>query len=357
MKRNIITAALGIITALLAGLIILAVQGYPAVESYRQLFNYSITSKFSFFSTLAKAAPLILTGLSAAVAFGSNVVNLGQVGQFLIGAMSVTVVGLFVDLPAVVMIPLLIFTALLAGALYSGIAAWMRLKFNMDEFITTLMLNFVAQYFTLYLITGPLIDKDLYSPMTKQITKSGWLPIIGGLESTIFITLILTFVIYFIWHHSKMGYEWKVMGSNDIFARVGGVKIDKNYLRVMLISGALAGMAGAMLVMGGVQHRFLKGIGANYGWDGVMTAVVANNSIVGTAFYGLFFALLQTGAMGMELETAVPSEFVLILQAITVLFVVAIRKSAFLLLNKLSILFKMRQLKSGGELKENGSDD
>ena len=357
MKKNILTGIFGIFSALLVGLIILFIQGYPAIASYKQLFNYSIFSRFSFFSTLAKAAPLILTGLSAAAGFGSNVVNLGQVGQLLIGAMSVTLVGLFINLPAVIMIPLLLLTALISGALYSGIAAFLRVRFNMDEFITTLMLNFIAQYFTLYLITGPMIDKDMHSPMTKQINSSGWLPILNGLETTIFISIIVSAVIYFLWHNTKMGYEWKVMGSNDIFARFGGVKIDKNYVRVMLISGALAGLAGAMLIMGGMQHRFLKGIGANYGWDGVMTAVVANNSIIGTIIYGFFFAVLQTGAMGMELETAVPSEFVLILQAITVLFVVASRKSAYLLLNKLSVILKIRQLRSGGELEENELND
>ena len=357
MKKNIITGILGIFSALAVGLIILFIQGYPAVESYKQLFNYSLLSRFSFLSTLAKSAPLILTGLSAAVGFGSNVVNLGQVGQLLIGAMSVTVVGLFINLPAVIMIPILLLTAMISGALYSGLAAFLRVKFNMDEFITTLMLNFVAQYFTLYLITGPLIDKEMNSPMTQQINSSGWLPMLNGLETTIFISIIFSVIIYFIWNNTKMGYEWKVMGSNDVFARFGGVKIDKNYVRVMLISGALAGLAGAMLIMGGLQHRFLKGIGANYGWDGVMTAVVANNSIIGTVIYGFFFAVLQTGSMGMELETAVPSEFVLILQAITVLFVVASRKSAHLFLNKLSIILKIRQLRSGGELEENELND
>ena len=162
MKRQILTASVGIITALLVGLIIMAIQGYPAFESYYQLFNYSLFSKFSFFSTLAKAAPLILTGLSAAVAFGSNAVNLGQVGQFLIGGISVTVAGLYIDLPPLIMIPLLIFIALLSGALYSGIAAWLRIKFNMDEFITTLMLNFVAQYLHYILLVVHCLMKNCF---------------------------------------------------------------------------------------------------------------------------------------------------------------------------------------------------
>ncbi len=353
MKKQIITSLIGILIAFLIGLIILKLQNYPALESYKQLLNYSLFSRFSLFSTLNKAAPLILTGLSAAIAFGSGAVNLGQVGQFLIGAISVTVAGLFLNLPPVIMLPTLILIALLAGALYAGIAAFLKLKFGMDEFITTLMLNFIAQFFTLYLITGPLLDKKMFSPMTEAINRSAWFPNFSGLDFSFILALIILVVIYFIWNHTKMGYEWKVMGQNDLFARTGGVKINSNYLKVMLLSGALASLAGAMLIMGGVQHRFLKGIGANYGWDGVMVAVVANNGVIGTGLYALFFAMLQTGAMGMELETSVPLEFVLVLQAITVLFVVASRESAHLLFNRLKMYFKLRGIKS----KEEGQAD
>lgn len=349
MKKQVITGIIGIIVAFIAGIVIMALQGYNPFQSYFQLFNYSLFSKFALFTTLNKAAPLILTGLSAAIAFGSGPVNLGQPGQFLIGAMSVTVVGLLIDLPAIIMIPLLIVVAMLAGALYSGIAAFFKIKFNMDEFITTLMLNFVAQFFTLYLISGPLLDEKMFSPMTPMINKGGWLPQFGGLNLSFFVAIGGLLVIYFIWHYTKMGYEWKVMGHNSLFAKVGGCNNDKNYLLVMLISGALAGLAGSLMVLGGMQHRFVKGIGANYAWDGVMIAIVANNSVLGTGLYALFFAMLQTGALGMELETAVPSEFVLVLQAITVLFVVASRESAHILFNRISVLLQMKKVEKGGK--------
>ncbi len=349
MKKQLTTGMIGIIVSFIVGIIIMALQGYNPFLSYFQLFNYSLFSKFALFTTLNKAAPLILTGLSAAIAFGSGLVNLGQPGQFLIGAMSVTVAGLYIDLPAPIMIPLLILIALIAGALYAGIAAFLKIRFKMDEFITTLMLNFLAQFFTLYLISKPLLDKKMFSPMTPMINKGGWFPQFSGLNSSFFLAVIGLIVMYIIWQYTKVGYEWNIMGQNSLFAKVGGCDNDKNFLRVMLISGALAGLAGATMVLGGMQHRFVKGIGASYAWDGVMIAIVANNGILGTGLYALFFAMLQTGAMGMELETAVPSEFVLVLQAFTVLFVVASRESAHILFNKISVFIKLRGVKKGRE--------
>lgn len=343
MKKQVLPALIGIVVALLAGLIILWAQGYPPLESYAALFSYSLFSKFAFFSTLDKATPLILTGLSAAVGFGSNCVNLGQPGQFLIGAMAVTAFGIAVDLPAVVMIPLCILVALTAGAFWSGIAAGLRRRFKMDEFITTLMLNFIADYFTLYLISGPMLDKRMYSPLTPMTNPGAWLPIWNGFGSAFLVAVAAFVVVSVLWNHSKIGYEWRVMGQNPIFSRTGGCRNDTAYVRAMLLSGALAGLAGGLMIMGGMQHRFVKGIGANYAWDGVMIAIVANNNMIATGLYALFFSVLQTGAMGMELETSVPSEFSLVLQAIVVLFVVASRESTRMMINNIAAELRMRR--------------
>ncbi len=343
MKKQVLPALIGIVVALLAGLAILWAQGYPPLQSYAALFSYSLFSKFAFFSTLDKATPLILTGLSAAVGFGSNCVNLGQPGQFLIGAIAVTAFGIAVDLPAGLMIPLSILVALAAGACWSGIAAGLRRRFKMDEFITTLMLNFIADYFTLYLISGPMLDRRMYSPLTPMTNPGAWLPIWNGFGSAFLVAVAAFAVVSVLWNRSKIGYEWRAMGQNPIFSRTGGCRNDSAYLWAMLLSGALAGLAGGLMIMGGMQHRFVKGIGANYAWDGVMIAIVANNNMVATGLYALFFSVLQTGAMGMELETSVPSEFSLVLQAIVVLFVVASRESTRMLINNIAAELRMRR--------------
>ncbi|OPZ63919.1 MAG: beta-methylgalactoside transporter inner membrane component [Firmicutes bacterium ADurb.Bin506] len=312
-------------------------------QSYAALFSYSLFSQFALVSTLNKASTLVLTGASAAVGFGSNCVNLGQPGQFLLGAMAATALGIFLDLPSWAMLPTVIVAAAVAGAVWSGLAAFMRLRWKMNEFITTLMLNFVADGVTLWLISGPMLDRKAYSPMTAMTNPGAWLGMWNGLSGAVAVAAAALAAVWVIWNRSKFGYECRVMGHNPGFAAAGGCGVARNFTWAMLLSGAIAGLAGGLMVTGGMQHRFVKGIGANYAWDGVMIAIVAGNSMSGTALYALFFAALQTGAMGMELETAVPSEFALVLQAIVVLFVVASRESTRLILAGLAAKLKARR--------------
>ncbi|PKN87953.1 MAG: ABC transporter permease [Chloroflexi bacterium HGW-Chloroflexi-8] len=333
MQRKLISGIAGILIALFIGAIIMIAQGFNPLTTYGALFNYSLIGLFPLATTLRNSVPLILTGLSASVAFASGPVNLGQPGQLLMGALFATIGGLYLDLPPVLMIPLLLLLAMIGGAMWSGLAALMRRWFNMDEFITTLMLNMIADFLTYWAISYPIFDKTAFSPMTPQISTNGWLPVIGEFNTNVIVMLVAFGVIYFVFSRWTAGYEWRITGQNSIFARLGGCKIDKNYVTVMLVTGALAGLAGGLVVMAG-PHRFLKGLGANYAWDGVMIAVVANNGLIGTLLYGLFFSSLQTGALGMELITAVPSEFIQVLQAVIVLVVVAGRGTLDILINK-----------------------
>jgi len=228
-------------------------------------------------------------------------------------------------LPAGLEIPALVLAAMAGGALWSGCAAILRRAFGMSEFIVTLMLNMIADFFTAWVIAFPLLDPRAYSPMTRAISRSGWLPDFGGFSTTILFMLTAAAVSWFVFQRWKAGYEWRLSGQNSLFARLGGCSIDRNFVAVMLFTGALAGLAGGLVVMAG-PHRFIKGLGGNYAWDGVMIAIVANNGLVGTLLYGLFFSSIQTGALGMELITNVPSEIAEVLQAVLVLVIVAGRK-------------------------------
>jgi len=333
MQRKLISGIIGILIALLIGALIMLVQGYDPFQTYSALFSFSLFGLYPLATTLRNSVPLILTGLSASVAFASGPINLGQPGQLLIGALFATIGGLYLDLPPFLMIPALLILAMIGGALWSGIAAMLRKWFNMDEFITTLMLNMIADFLTYWAISYPFFDRSAYSPMTPQINQKGWLPIWGEFNSNVIVMVLASVVIYFVFNRLTAGYEWRITGQNSLFARLGGIKIDKNYVTVMLVTGALAGLAGGLVVMAG-PHRFLKGLGANYAWDGVMIAVVANNGLVGTLLYGLFFSALQTGSLGMELITAVPKEFIQVLQAVIVLVIVAGRGYLDIVLDK-----------------------
>lgn len=329
MLNKLVTGLAGMVIALLLGVGLMQVGGYDPVATYGALFEFALGDAESLAATLRNAMPLVLTGLSAAVAFASGPVNLGQPGQLGMGALFATLGGIYIDAPAPLLIPLLITLALLGGAFWSGIAALLRRAFRMSEFISTLMLNFIADLLIIYLVSEPLMDPAAFSPMTRRIAEAGQLPAlelpgVGAFSSGLIVLALAFAAIWFVFSRWTQGYEWRLTGQNAIFARLGGVKTDDNYVTVMLVTGALAGLAGGLLLMAG-PGRFVRGLGANYAWDGIMIAVVANNGLMATLLYGLFFAALQTGASGMELMTAVPSEFILVLQALIVLIVVASR--------------------------------
>lgn len=325
MTRRLLSGGIGILVAFIVGGIIMVVQGYDPFSTYGALFEFSLIGSGPVATTLKNSVPLVLTGLSASVAFASGPINLGQPGQLLFGALAATLAGIYVPIPAALQIPFLILAAVAGGAIWSGVAAFLRQAFGMSEFIVTLMLNMIADFFTAWAIAYPFMDRKAYSSMTLPIAQAGWLPDIGPASVSVIIMALAVVVIWFVFQRWTAGYEWRMTGKNPVFARLGGCEINRNFWAIMLVTGALAGLAGGLVVMGG-PHRFIKGLGANYAWDGIMIAIMANNSVVGTLIYGVLIAAIQTGALGMELITNVPSEIAEVLQAVLVLVIVAMRE-------------------------------
>lgn len=345
MRLRILYAVVGILLALSFGAVLLLFQGYDPLATYESLFRYSLLGYYPFATTLRNAVPLVLPGLSAAIAFASGVINLGQPGQLVMGALFTTIGGLYLNLPPALMIPVLALLAIIGGVLWAGIAALLRRSFGMSEFIVTLMLNMIADFFTAWAITEPFKDPEAFSPMTPQIHPSGWLPKWGEFNSMILFMLLAVVFSWFIFNRFRVGYEWRITGQNALFARLGGCDINRNFISVMLLTGALAGLAGGLIVMGG-PHRFIRGLGANYAWDGVMIAIVANNGIVATLLYGLFFSAIQTGALGMELITSVPNEISQVLQAVLLLVIVASREYLDTLFEQLNARRRAREVRT-----------
>ncbi|GAB4308923.1 ABC transporter permease [Pseudothermotoga elfii] len=333
-----------IFAAFLISAIFIAIQNTSPASVFKALYQYSTGSWFSLSSTLNTATPLILTGISAAIAFSSNVVNLGQHGQLLVGAVTTAILGVYLDLPGWIGVPVLVILGSLAGALWAGISALFKKYYKMDEFITTLMLNFISEYLTVYLVTYPFLDKKAYVPATAMIKKTYFMPDVWGINLSFLVATFVAMISYWFIGKTKLGYEFRMMGHNPNFARVGGCRTEENATLVLLYTGFLSGLAGALLILGGTQHRFMKGIGANFGWDGVMLAIIANNSVLETFFYGIFFGALKNGAIGMEFETSVPSEFVMFLEAVIVLSVVSVRSAIEYYGQKINSLIKLKKV-------------
>jgi len=343
LKRVTVSIA-AIAISFLIGFLFIKWQGNSPVQAFKALYSYGIGSWFSFASTLNAATPLILTGISAAIAFGSGVVNLGQHGQFLMGAIVAALLGAYLNLPGWLGITVIVLCGGIAGALWAGIAALLKKLYSMDEFISTLMLNFVSEYLTLYLATYPFLDPKAYVPATKVIQRSYFMHSFGMLNMSFLVAVVIAFLSYWFMRNLKIGYEFRMMGYNAVFAKTGGCAVEKNTHLVLLYTGFLSGLAGALLILGGTQHRFMKGIGANFGWDGVMLAIIADNGILETLFYAIFFGFLKTGGIGMEFETSVPSEFILVLQAVIVMIVVGSRSAIDYFGDRIRARFTVRKV-------------
>lgn len=325
--QRIAVSIISIISAFIICAVLIKIQNNSPIDTYKALYTYGLGSWFSFSSTLNTATPLIFTGISAAIAFASGVVNLGQHGQLLMGAIITAILGVYLNLPSSIGISVLVIIGGLVGALWAGIAAILKRFYKMDEFISTLMLNFIAEYFTVYLATYPFLDKKAYVPATRLIKRIYFMPDVNGLNFAFFVAVFTILISYWYIKKTWHGYEFRMMGYNFNFAKVGGCSVESNTTLVLLFTGFLSGLAGSLLILGGTQHRFMKGIGANFGWDGVMIAIIANNSVIETFFYSLFFGVLKNGAIGMEFETSVPSEFILFMEAVIVLAVVGTRSA------------------------------
>lgn len=346
MKRKIIPILLGLILSVLISFLLLLIQGFNPFVVYYSIVKNSIMSWYGITNTLNRMGVLLLVGTSAGFALNSGVSNLGQFGQLLIGAIIATVIGVYVRLPRLILLILIIIMSAIGGAMYASIAAILKRVAMMNEFITTLMLNFIASLFTQFLVGYPLLDPSSNWPMSKVICDEGVLPSIYGLDLSFIISVLIFILIHFISKNTKFGYECKMIGSNSIFSRIGGIKIEKNFNKIMLISGAMAGISGALMIIGSSQqNRFLPDIGKVFGDDGLMVAVVSSGNLGYIPIYSLIFSIFKSGATGMQLDTGIPQEFTIMIIAITVLCVVAFNSYYYVFLEKMELKREIKRLK------------
>ncbi len=293
----------------LAGLLI-AAAGAPVLESFRQIAIGAFGTKLSITETLTRAAPLMLTGLAAAVAFRSKLWNIGAEGQFYMGALAVVACGTQLALPAPLLIPLLLIVGAIAGMIFLLIPLGLRLRFGVDEVVTTLLLNFVAVLFVSMMIEGPMKDPLAFGwPQSEPVPDAAVLPkIMAGmrLHIGILIAIALALIIAYVQKRTVFGLETKATGLNPQAARFAGVPLGKTLVKVACISGGLAGLAGAIQVMG-VKGYVTTDLSPGFGYSGIIVAMLANLNPIGAIFSALFAAAMFVGADGMSRAIGIPS--------------------------------------------------
>ncbi len=286
---------------------------------------YALTS-----STLVRATPLVLTGLAVAVAFRAGVWNIGADGQLLIGAAVAAAVGLALgSAPAWVLLPLALLAGFVGGGCWAGIAAFLRTKFGVLEVISTIMLNFVALDLVGYLVRGPLQEPSHAYPQSNPIPADMHLPILipgTRLHWGFVAGVAAAFLLWWGMRSTAAGFRVRAIGANADAARVAGrINVSRTTTNVLLLSGALSGLAGAIEVSG-VTFALYENISPGYGYTAIAVALLAGLSPLGVLGTGILFGGLEAGALSMQREASVPSVVVTAVEATLVLLLLALSR-------------------------------
>jgi ABC-type uncharacterized transport system permease subunit len=274
--------------------------------------------------TLVKATPLIFTGLATAIAFRARIWSIGAEGQVFAGAMfAYWCQSGAACMPALIQLPVVIAGAMVGGGLYAGLAGVLKTIFRVDEVISTVMLNYVIVFaLSLLLLNGPWSEAGGFFEQTAKVDSASELPVLferSRLHLGMILALIAAFLIYLMMTRTPLGYEIRAAGSNLRALEVQGTDARRLILVIMLISGALAGLAGATEVYG-VHYRLKAGAVAGYGYTGIIIAILGQLTPWGIVIAAVLFGGLVNGATLMQIKTGVPSALIYAIEAILLLF-------------------------------------
>ena len=316
-----------VLLAFLVGAGIMLLTGHDPLQGYAALFQGALGKPRALGNTLAKTVTLCLTGLAMSVAAKAGVFNVGGEGQLYMGAMAAAVVGAQVTgVPAWMVTVLSLLAAMLAGGLYALLPGALKVRWKVDEVITTIMLNSVAIYFCSYLANGPLktAERGIATGTDSILKAAAFTPLIklSNLTTGVFYAAVVALLVWYLMSRSSIGFEMRLTGENDRFARYGGVHTGKLMLWSMVLSGAICGLVG-MLEVFGLHKRFLTTVSIEFYFDGMLVAMIMRYNPFGVILMSFFFAILNIGSKSMELSAGVSSELVLIVQSIIIFFMAA----------------------------------
>ncbi|TDX45425.1 ABC transporter permease [Orenia marismortui] len=327
LVKEISIPLLAILSSFIIGAIIVLASGYSPVATYSALIQGAFGSLNSIADTLLEATPLIFTGLAVSFAFRCGLFNIGGEGQLLVGGLAAAWVGTLKGIPIIIHLPITLLAAMLAGALWVAIPAFLKAKLGVHEVITTIMFNYISYSLVAYISLKVLAEPG--SIQTPDIEPSSYLwrfsnilDIHSYLNIGFIIGVLVLVGIYYLLWKTTIGYEIRAVGISPDAAEYGGISSVRNIILAMLISGALAGLGGAERAMG-LFHNYRNGFSAEYGFTGIAVALLGRNHPFGVLLAALLFGALSNGQDYMNMLAGVPVDLVTILQAIIILFVAA----------------------------------
>lgn len=327
--KNILFPLISILFAIIIAIFfVMWAKNAGFIESGASLFKAiwkgSFGSKFSITETLTYTTPLILSGLANAIAFRTGLFNIGVEGQIQVGMITAAAVGLLPNLPHPVHIVLILLIGTLAGGIWGAIPGYLKAKTGTNEVVNTIMMNYIALYLSNYIVMYPLnLKGQACTPLIKQSAMlSHFMGANYRLSTGIFIALAFVVLIYILLWKTTTGYELRAVGLNPMAAEYGGINIKKNIVLAMAISGAIAGLTGAVHISG-VQRQALSLPNlSGMGFDGMAVALLAKSHPIGVVFSALLFGALQSSALTLQMAK-IPKEIISLIQAVIIIFVAA----------------------------------
>jgi ABC-type uncharacterized transport system permease subunit len=279
--------------------------------------------------TLKFAAPLITAGLGVGLAFRAGLFNIGGRGQMLLAGAAAGWVGVSADLPMLVHLPLAIAAGMAVGALWAGLAGLLKARTGAHEVIVTIMLNYVGYYLVFFALSRQelLQAPGTINPKSAAMPESVVLPKLLGQQFNLHLGFLLALVaVAFVWwllNRSAMGFRFRAVGENPDAARASGIDVGRAYILVMMIAGALVGLAGVNQVLGTVTSGVATDLDAGIGFDAITVALLGRSRPLGILAAGLLFGAFKAGGFAMQASQGIPVDIVLIVQSLIVLFIAA----------------------------------
>lgn len=321
-KKAVSIRIIAVILALLTSAILFLLLGHNPIEVYISMISGAFGSLYRFKDTIVIAIPLIIASLGLMVAFKMKFWNIGAEGQILMGAFLASFIALnFGDLPIGILLPLMMIAGVIGGGLWALIAAYLKIKFNTNETITTLMLNYIAIQWITFLQYGPWRDPaSLGFPKIATFSENAVLPKVLGIHAGWIIAIILVIIMYFFMNRSKRGYEISVVGESIDTARYAGMNVKRIILSAIFLSGGICGLAG-MIQASAVDQTLSVAVSAGYGFTAIITTWLSGLKARTIVPVAILFAALIKGGSFIQIALTIPQSVADVLQGLILFFV------------------------------------
>lgn len=319
------SVALLLIVALMSSAMLIA--GTNPIGGFSALFYGALGGRSQLGETLVATSALLFPALGVALAFRAGLFNIGAEGQLLVGAMIAGAFGGFVTIPPLVAVIGMLALGALGGALWGGIAGLMKARLHTNEIVSTLMLNFVAQFLTLWLVTEWWTGPEAIGAETAWLPHQYWLPALlpqTRLSVGILIAVAIAIALQFVFARTIFGYELRVAGEAPEAARRNGVNVPRLTTAALGLSGAIAGLGGATIVAGEL-HRFNTALSPGYGYIAIAVALVGDLDPLKVCAASFLFGILEAGGLAMQVSAQVPKDAIHVIEGLIIVMLAARR--------------------------------